>query len=64
MSACGAVGMLLNAAGFFLIAKVFAGSDEKEWWQAYGSNNGIYFVLVTAILGLLVFPLLRRLPTE
>ncbi len=64
MSVCGAVGMLLNAAGFFLLAKAFAGPHEREWWQAYGANKGIYFVIVTGLLGLLVFPLLRRLPTE
>ena len=64
MAVCGAAAALINFLVFFLILSLFAGEHRDEWSRAYASNNGLYFGAVTVLLGLLLFPLLRKLRTS
>ena len=56
-----ALGMLLNAALLFLAYTLFTSPESKILLDAYGSNNGLYFVVVTLLLGLLFFPFTIKL---
>ena len=63
-SVCGAVGALANFLAFVAPFLVIDGPRSQQWLRAYGSNQGVYFVCVTALLGLLVFPFARKLPSS
>ena len=64
MSVCGAVGMLINFLVFIAPFLLIGGRRSEQWLRLYGSDNGIYFVFVTVLLGLLVFPFARKLRTS
>lgn len=64
MSACAAVGALLNFLVLIAPFLVFGGPRSQEWLRFYGGHNGTYFVWVTAALGILVFPVVRKIRTS
>ena len=64
MSVCGAVGALANFLVFVAPFLIIDGPRSQEWLQVYGSAQGLYFVCVTALLGVLVFPFARKLRTS
>ena len=61
---CGAVGAMVNFLVFVAPFLLIDGPRSQQWLHAYGSDQGVYFVCVTALLGLLVFPFARKLPTS
>jgi hypothetical protein len=64
MTVCGAVGALINFLIFVAPFLVLGGLRSEEWLHDYGSHNGTYFVCVTVLLGVLVFPFVRKLRTS
>jgi hypothetical protein len=64
VSVCGAVGMMANF--LFLVAPflLIDGPRSQEWLHTYGSHHGVYFVCVTAVLGIPVFPFAKKLRTS
>ena len=61
LSVCGAAGALMNFLVFVAPFLVLGGPLSAHWLRVYGDYNGTYFGLVTAVFGILVFPLVRRL---
>ena len=61
---CGAVGAMVNFLVLVAPFLVLDGPRSQEWLRAYGSAQGAYFVCVTVLLGLPVFPFARRLRTS
>ena len=52
------IGAITNLVGFFFIAFLFAGADGDVWVRTYfGTANGAYFMVVTLIIAVIVFPL-------
>ena len=58
--ACG-IGMLLNGAIVLLAYKIFTSPESHEIIDSYSGNNGLYFVTVTLILGLVFLPFTIKL---
>jgi len=57
-----AAGAVLNIILLFGSAFLFAGADGDVWVRWYfGTNDGIYFIIGTILLSLLVIPLARKL---
>jgi hypothetical protein len=59
---CAAMGAVVNIILLFVVALLFAGANGNEWVKWYlGYKNGLFFMLGTALLAFLFFPLVRRL---
>jgi uncharacterized membrane protein YdjX (TVP38/TMEM64 family) len=56
-----AIGALINAALVMLSYVVFTGPESHKIIDSYGNNNGVYFLIVTLILGLLFLPITIKL---
>jgi hypothetical protein len=62
---CGAFGAVANVVVFFTAAFLFAGVRGDDWVRWYfGTYNGIYFLLVTACFGALIFPFVKKMKTS
>ena len=61
---CGAVGMLINFLVLIVPFLLLDGPRSQAWLRIYGSVQGAYFVSVTAVLGVIVFPFVRKLRTR
>lgn len=56
-----ALGTFVNAASVLLAYASFANPKSHEILHAYFGNNGLYFIVVTLILGLVLLPLTIKL---
>ena len=55
------IGAVTNLVLFFTIAFLFAGAEGDQWVRSYFGGNGGYFMTVTTIIGIIVFPFIRKL---
>ena len=55
------IGAVTNLVLFFTIAFLFAGAEGDQWVRFYFGGNGGYFMTVTTIIGIIVFPFIRKL---
>ena len=56
-----ALGMLINGAMVLLAYTVFTSTESHKAIDSYGSYNGLLFVTVTLILGLVFLPFTIKL---
>jgi len=64
MTVCAAVGAMINFLVFVAPFLLINGPRSQDWLRAYGSGQGVYFVCVTGLLGMLVFPFVKKLRTS
>jgi len=56
-----AIGALINAALVILSYVIITSPESHKIIDSYGRNNGVYFLIVTLILGLLFLPITIKL---
>lgn len=59
-----ALGTFANAAVVLLVSATFANPNTLEILNAYFGNNGLYFIGVTLIIGLVLLPFTTNLTLE